>query len=141
MEAVVVDANLLVALVTRDPRRPRVAAQFRDWDETEQELHAPALIRYEITNALTGLLAAKQINDEDVDEAWRAVSSVPITLHALGDGPAVVRLAIRLGRRSAYDAAYIALATELAADRWTLDGPLARNAGGIGLPVRLLAAS
>ncbi len=137
----VLDANLLVALVTRDPRRPVVAAQFEAWDEAEEPLHAPALIRYEVANALTGLLAAQLIVDADLDEAWGAVAGLPITLHQLADGPHVIRLATRLGRRSAYDAAYIALAIALGAELWTLDGPLARNAGGAGLPVRLLSAS
>ncbi len=64
--------------------------------------------------------------------------AVPIRLHELEDGPAAVGLARRLGRRSAYDAAYVALAEALEADLWTLDGPLARNAAGLGLPVRLV---
>ena len=45
--------------------------------------------------------------------------------------------ALRLGRRSAYDAAYVVLASELGAELWTLDGPLARNAADHDLPVRL----
>jgi len=139
--AAVLDANLLVALLTRDPRRAMVAAQFEAWDEAEEPLHAPALIRYEVANALTGLLAAERIADADIDDAWRAVVDLPITLHQLADGPHTIRLATRQGRRSAYDAAYIALATALDAELWTLDGPLARNARGSGLPVRLLRAS
>jgi len=139
--AAVIDANLLVALVTSDPRRAMVAAQFKAWDEAKELLHAPSLILYEVANALTGLLAAELITDADLDEVWRAVVDLPITLHQLIDGPGAVRVAARLGRRSAYDAAYIALATALSAELWTLDGPLARNASGSGLPVRLLRAS
>jgi predicted nucleic acid-binding protein len=41
-------------------------------------------------------------------------------------------------RQSAYDAAHVALALSLDADLWTLDGPLARNAHSVGLPVQLL---
>jgi predicted nucleic acid-binding protein len=37
-----------------------------------------------------------------------------------------------------YDAAYVALAQELDAELLTLEGPLARNAASIDLPVRLL---
>jgi predicted nucleic acid-binding protein len=43
-----------------------------------------------------------------------------------------------LVRQRAYDAAYIALAQSLDADLWTVDGPLARNARSVGLPVQLL---
>jgi len=64
----------------------------------------------------------------------------PITYHALRDGAAAVELALRLGRQSAYDAAYVQLALELDAELWTLDGPLARNAADHGLPVRLMVA-
>lgn len=139
--AVVVDANLLVALVTRDARRAQVTAQFLAWDAAQESLHAPALMPYEIANALARLVAAGLVADADIDLAWRAVSDVPITLHPLIDGPAAVRLAMRLGRRSAYDAAYVALASALGAELWTLDGALARNAGGTGLSVRLVGAS
>ncbi|MDY7015890.1 MAG: type II toxin-antitoxin system VapC family toxin [Cyanobacteriota bacterium] len=48
--------------------------------------------------------------------------------------------ALELSRlsRSAYDAAYIALAESLNAELWTLDSPLYRNATGLGFPVRLV---
>jgi predicted nucleic acid-binding protein len=71
-------------------------------------------------------------------EAWRSVTTLPITLSPLADGPKVIELAVKLRRRSAYDAAYIALAVELGTQVWTLDGPLARNASATGLPVRLV---
>jgi predicted nucleic acid-binding protein len=59
-------------------------------------------------------------------------------LHPLQDAAAVVAMTQRLERKSAYDAAYIVLAEELNATLWTLDGPLARNAGPRGLPIKLI---
>jgi predicted nucleic acid-binding protein len=50
----------------------------------------------------------------------------------------VIDVAATLGRRSAFDAAYVALARSLDAELWTLDGPLTRNAAGQKLPVRLI---
>jgi predicted nucleic acid-binding protein len=50
----------------------------------------------------------------------------------------VVRAALVLQRRSAYDAAYLALAEDLDAKLWTLDGPLARNASAHGHRVNLI---
>lgn len=130
--AVVVDANLLVVLATRDPRRHQVAALFRTWNEAGEALHAPSLMRHELANALAGLLAGGLVTGEQVEATWAAAMSIPITLHDLVDGPGVVSMATRLGRRSAYDAAYVALADQLGAELWTVDGPLARNASAMG---------
>jgi len=94
---------------------------------------------YEVANAVAGLLATgTRIDPEDLEEVWRAIRRVPVTLHRLGDGPEAVRFALQLERRSVYDAAYIALAQRLGTELWTLDGPLARNAASHGLPVQLL---
>ena len=72
-----------------------------------------------------------------MDDAWRRISAVPLTLHELEDAPAVVTMARRLKRKSAYDSSYIVLAEELDTELWTLDGPLARNGEAQGLPVKL----
>ncbi|MBI3649798.1 MAG: hypothetical protein HY231_01980 [Acidobacteria bacterium] len=55
---IVVDANLLVTLVSGDPRGNLVLQHFLDWLDRDIELHAPALAVYEITNALTRMIAA-----------------------------------------------------------------------------------
>jgi predicted nucleic acid-binding protein len=136
--AVVVDANLVVVLNAPDPRRPAVRDLFDRWREADETLHAPDLILYEVANALTGLLVAGKLSEAMTQEAWRSVTTLPITLSPLADGPKVIELAVKLRRRSAYDAAYIALAVELGTQVWTLDGPLARNASATGLPVRLV---
>ena len=83
-------------------------------------------------------VAAGQLPAPEVSAAWGVVTGVPITLHRLDEGPEVVEVTQRLERQSAYDAAYLVLADRLGADLWTLDGPLARNAGSRGLPVRLI---
>jgi predicted nucleic acid-binding protein len=70
--------------------------------------------------------------------AWGLAQQLAIQLHPLTSGLEVIRVALRLGRASAYDAAYIALARERGADLWTLDGPLARTATGVGYPVHLV---
>jgi len=135
---VVVDANLLVALALNDPRAPLVEDRLRAWRSADESLHAPALLRYEAANALTRVVAAGQLAAESAPVIWERIVAVAVTLHSLDDGAAVIAVAAQLGRQSAYDAAYIALAQSLDAELWTLDGPLARNASGAGFPVRLL---
>jgi predicted nucleic acid-binding protein len=138
--AVVVDASLLVALVSGDPRAEAVGARLAGWLASAEELHAPALTPFEVANGLTRLVAAGSMPDDRVEPAWQAVQELPVTYHPLCDGTLVVSLARRLERQSAYDAAYLALALELRGACWTLDGRLARNAARLGLPVHLAAS-
>jgi predicted nucleic acid-binding protein len=137
--AVVVDANLLVVIASGDVRGPLASAQVEEWINSGEDLHAPELLSYEVASALTRLVATRAMSPRQVELAWDDLNELPVVRHPLAEAlPRVVDIALRLQRQSAYDAAYIALAQELDADLWTLDGPLARNAQAAGLPVRLL---
>ncbi len=81
---------------------------------------------------------AGQIEPDDAKAAWQRIVAIEISLHGLTDGPAVISVARKLKRESAYDAAYIVLAQELDGELWTLDRPLANNAASVDLPVRLI---
>jgi predicted nucleic acid-binding protein len=139
--SVVLDANALVVLALDSRRARSVELLLRGWHADGEDLHAPALLPYEIASALTRAAAAGQLPGSQVANAWEHIRGVPIVLHPLDDAPAVVAMAQRLERSSAYDAAYIVLAQQLDAELWTLDAPLARNAGARGLPVRLIETS
>ncbi len=136
--SVVVDANLLVALALNDRRAPAVDRHLREWAAAGEALNAPALFRYEAANALTRAVVAGHLARDRVATAWERITRVGVQLHTLADGAAAVETALRLERSNAYDAAYLVLAQELEAELWTLDGPLARNASGLGLPVQLI---
>jgi predicted nucleic acid-binding protein len=114
--SVVVDANLLVALALNDPR-------------------APVVDRH-----LSRAVVAGHLERDRVGSAWERITRVGVQLHPLVHGTAAVEMALRLERSNAYDAAYVVLAQTLDAELWTLDGPLARNATALGLPVRLITA-
>jgi len=133
---VVVDANVAVSLVLDPSRAAVIAVHWRGWGQAGASLHAPSLFRYEVASALTRSIVAGELTGPDAEFAWHQVVGMPIVLHELREGPAAIEMARRLKRHSAYDASYIVLAQQLAAEVWTLDGPLARNAAGNGIPVR-----
>lgn len=134
----VVDANLLVTLVSGDPRRTLVLQHLSDWLDTRVEIHAPFLAQYEIANALTRLVATAAFPLDKIEEATNSILVLPIQYHQIASVSRVIEVARILGRQSAYDAAYIELAESLNAELWTLDGPLYRNAIGYGFNVRLI---
>lgn len=130
---------MIVPLATDDDRAPVVTGLIDQWLDAGEDLHAPSLLIFEVANALTRLIGAGAFPVARLHEAWREFLAVPITYHALDSyGEAMVEVALRLGRRSAYDAAYIVLARQLGADLWIFDGPLSRNAFGLGFPVQLI---
>ena len=79
---VIVDANLLVALVSGDARGTQVHQQFLHWLHHSVDLHAPALARYEVVNALARLIVAKAFPADKIEDAWANLSVLPITYHA-----------------------------------------------------------
>src|ERR1044072_8292558 len=108
--SVIVDSNLLVALVSGDPRGNRVSQAILEWVSQGVDLHAPELARYEFVNALTRLIVANAFQINRVAESWNDILLLPITYHILRNGPRVVEISVRLNRQSAYDGAYLALA-------------------------------
>ncbi len=135
---VVLDSNVAVALALDTECAPGIEKRLRAWEGEKETLHAPSLFRFEVANALTRSIAADKIDSSDAKVAWQRIAAIEISLHGLTDGPAVIAVARQLKRESAYDAAYVALAQELGAELWTLDGPLARNAASVDFPVHLL---
>ena len=139
----IMDASLVVALALNDARAPKVEALIEVWLASDEELHAPSLLPYEVASGLTGAAATGGLRHPDgVPGAWRQLMALPVTYHPLGpDGETAVVIARRLERHSAYDAAYLALALALGTEVWTFDAKLARNAGQLGYPVKLVEAA
>lgn len=136
--SVVLDANALVVLALDRWRALAIEKLLRAWKAEGEELHAPVLLRYEVASALAQALSAGQLEPGGggrCHAAHRLGADCPTSAQ---NTPAVVAMAQRLERRSAYDAAYVVLAEELDTQLWTLDGRLARNAVSRGLPVQLI---
>lgn len=135
--AIVIDANLVIARATDDGRAGAITALTSQWTRDGQQLNAPALLRYEVAHGLSRMIAAGAFAKDDLSTATATIRNLSITYHPLDDPASAVEIALRLGRRSAYNAADILIAQQLRAEPWTFNGPLARNAGELGLPVRL----
>jgi len=100
-------------------------------------LHAPLLTKYEVASALTRSRVRGSLSPEDAAEALAIIDGLGVTFDLAPDNARAIEIAVELERHSAYDAAYLALAERLGAEVWTLDGPLARNAGSRH-PVKLI---
>jgi predicted nucleic acid-binding protein len=135
---IVLDANLLVALVTPHPLRARVYEWVEHWLRNQETLHAPCLAHYEVNSALTKLIGAEQFSQEKSTDICRELAQIPVVYHPSAFDQNVIKIALSLQRKSAYDAVYLTLARVLNADLWTLDGPLYRNASVQGFPINLL---
>jgi len=139
--SVVVDASLIVALVVADDRQAAVQAQLERWVDAGEALHAPAVLPYEVANVLARLTFDGDLAADDIADTWSDLAALDLELHPFDltqDGPAVAAITSQLRRRHATDSTYIRLAIQLDTAVWTLDGPLARNAADVGLPVKLI---
>ena len=138
--SVVVAASLIIALVVAGERQAAAREQLEDWVGAGQDLHAPAVLPYEIANVLARLVFDGVLTPDEVAETWSDLPALDVIIHPFDlthDGPAVGAVTTQLRRRHATDSTYIHLEKHLDTAVWTLDGPLARNAASVGLPVEL----
>lgn len=140
--SVVVDASVIVALIVADERQAAAQAHVDGWIEAGEELHAPAVLPYEVANVLARLVFDGDLDGESIGDTWSDLAALAVKLHPFNlteDGPGVATITTRLRRRHATDSVYVRLAQQLDTHAWTLDGPLARNAADVGLPVKLIS--
>jgi predicted nucleic acid-binding protein len=138
----VVDANVIIALVVADEHQAAARTHFEEWLQSGQDLHAPAVLPYEVANVLARLVFEETLTRDDVNEIWQDLAALDLQLHPFDltqEGPDIAAVTAQLRRRHATDSVYVCLARRLKTDLWTLDGRLARNAADVGLPVKLVA--
>lgn len=125
----VVDASVLTAAVFAESNRDQALQWMRG-----RALHAPQLVDYELANAALNKLRRRQATAEAAAAALAAFSALDIERRPTSlDG--VFKLAAQW-QLTAYDAAYLWLATELKAPLATFDSRLGTAAqthlGNIG---------
>ena len=128
-----VDSSVLIRSVENEPQ-PEIRNLWREWLRDKVMLHAPALLRYEVVNALHQMRKAGRFGGDEARLALDDALSRPIVLHE--DEKLHVRalgMAAKYNLPAAYDAQYLALAERLGVEFWTTDAKLARAASEAGL--------
>ncbi len=119
MPVKVVDASVIAAWCFREPRAAEAMGIL--WDS---ELHAPILLRYELTNIARRKVIAYPEKTAVLEEALQMAFAVPIHWSEI-DHLAVLRLALATNLTT-YDACYLYLARKLGVPLATFDQHLAR---------------
>ena len=118
---VCVDANLVIRLVA-DPGDEAVLQLWERWDDEGRQPAAPALLYYEVTNALYRYRRMGLMSPASMRLALQAALSLPLRLYQdAGLHQRALDLAERFDLPATYDAHYLALAEQLGAEFWTAD--------------------
>lgn len=125
---IIADTNTFLAVALDEPEKPRIVRMT-----TGHELVAPAVLPFEIGNALTAMLKKGVIVADQVQVAWNAVQAVPVELRDL-NMPAALRLAVRFSVY-AYDAYFLECALSCRLPLLTLDRGMQHLARELGIPI------
>lgn len=119
---VCVDASLVVALVTPESQSGRALSLWASWMDSDREVVAPYLLRYEVTSALWRKVVRGLMHAEDARQALEAVLSLDIQFLDPPEFPLrAFDLAARLNRSTTHDMFYLALTEIVGGEFWTAD--------------------
>ena len=120
---IVVDCSAVVDALTAADDADSLRARM-----SGEDLHAPALLDFEVVAALRGLVLGSHLTPARAEDTLTDFDDLTIERWPSSDG--LRRLAFQLRHNvSAYDAAYIALAEALDCPMLTRDARLRRSAG------------
>ena len=123
---IVADTNTFLAVALDEPEK--------DWliqVTNGHDLVAPAVLPYEIGNALSGLVRRKVVLESQLASAWDSAIAVPVEFAAV-DARAALLLAGHF-RIYAYDAYFLQCSVETKCPLLTLDRGMKRVAGELGI--------
>jgi len=118
----IIDASVLLCAFFPDEEQARAQRVLRQHAARRVHLKAPALVVYEVTNAVWQAERRGRISSDQAGEILQAVSRLGIELLPMDWGESLP-LARRFGR-SAYDGAYLTLAKRENEPLITADGRL-----------------
>ncbi len=121
---VVVDASIAIKWVLNETDSPRALALLNDWMEKEIEVHAPALLAYEVTNAFFRRVRNGLFPFYDARRGLTEIIFNVINFEFPAKPDTSIR-AMELGQQfgfpAAYDSHYLALAESKECELWTAD--------------------
>jgi predicted nucleic acid-binding protein len=126
---IVIESSAMVDALVGDPANPNLLALLAD-----EELHAPALLDFEVASALRGHVLGGRLDPERLDEAVEDFIAFRVERH-----PMTGLLGHMLDLRdnfTVYDAAYLVLAQALETAVVSADAKL-REAARLGIDVRV----
>ena len=128
--SVVIDANLVTAVVLPLPYSVQAVHTLTKWKRAGVELVAPLLMEYEVTTVLRRAAVAGWLTNETAVEAMSMILALNIRFLPPTPGlhEQALRWADRLGHSKTYDAHYLALADQEGLELWTADRRLANGA-------------
>ena len=104
----IVDASVILSAFFPDEEQTQAQALIRDHVVGRVELAAPTLLLYEVTNAVVQARRRGRISDEQAENVLSSIEGLRIALRPV-TWQQMLSVALRFDR-SAYDAAYLALA-------------------------------
>lgn len=120
----VADSSFVVRLLTRLPES-RYASLWREWERRGVEVTAPALLMYEVTNALWQYEQNGELSTDAVERSVNRLNLLSIQLVSLGEMHLrALEIVRRFPERKAYDSHFVALAELLGCELWTSDKKL-----------------
>jgi len=129
---IVIESSAMVDALVDEPVNPHLLAMLAD-----EELHAPALLDFEVASALRGHALGGRLNQLRLDEAIEDFSGLRIERHHM-TGLLAHILDLR-DNFTVYDATYVVLAQALEAPLVTADTKM-NEAKRFGVDVRVLRA-
>jgi predicted nucleic acid-binding protein len=130
---VVVDTNIVIKWVLREPDSSKARALLTQWINKGTAIIAPALLAYEVANVLHQNVRKGQISLEEAKKALKEVLLSELELDFLQDsalGIRAIELANNFNLPATYDTHYLALAEREGCELWTADTKMGRAVKG-----------
>lgn len=111
---IIADTNTFLAVVLNEPEKPEIIRLA-----TGHDLVAPAILHYEIGNALSAMLKKGRLDSDEVLAAWDSIQDIPVEQSNI-DVRKALEIAVQFNIY-AYDAYFLERAVTLQLPLLTLD--------------------